>query len=97
MNVGRMPSKSQQRRSKGTAERAGTDTWTVASAASVALALYVFFVSKDREMGVFVGLWAPTILAFASYLKQQRTYDAIHRTMEGSGVIERMERLVQNQ
>ncbi|AFO58252.1 MULTISPECIES: hypothetical protein [Natrinema] len=44
----------------------------VASAASVGLALYYYFIQGERELGTFVGLWPPTILAFASYFNQRR-------------------------
>lgn len=43
----------------------------IAAAASVGLALYYFFVEGERERGIFVGLWPPTILAFASYFTQR--------------------------
>ncbi|MBX0296720.1 hypothetical protein [Haloarcula nitratireducens] len=67
----------------------------MASAVSVVLALFVYFVNKDREMGIFIGLWAPTILAFASYFKQQRMYEAMNRLLEREGVIDRVEKIVQ--
>ncbi|AGB32161.1 hypothetical protein HTG_06335 [Natrinema mahii] len=44
----------------------------VASAASVGLSLYYFFIRGERELGAFVGLWPPTILAFASYFNQRK-------------------------
>ncbi|MFC4245714.1 hypothetical protein ACFOZ7_01635 [Natribaculum luteum] len=44
----------------------------LASAASVGLALYYFFVRGDRQRGLFVGLWAPTILGFAGYINQRK-------------------------
>ncbi|NKE36802.1 hypothetical protein GWG54_13430 [Natronococcus sp. JC468] len=44
----------------------------MASLASVGLSWYYFFVRGDRERGLFVGLWPPTILAFASYFNQRR-------------------------
>ncbi|THE65000.1 hypothetical protein D8Y22_10355 [Salinadaptatus halalkaliphilus] len=44
----------------------------LASAASVGLSWYYFFVRGDRERGLFVGLWPPTILAFASYFNQRK-------------------------
>ena len=34
----------------------------VASMLSVALSLYIYFVSGDQELGIFVGLWAPTLI-----------------------------------
>ena len=43
----------------------------LASAASVGLAWYYFFLRGERERGLFVGLWPPTILAFASYFNQR--------------------------
>ncbi|WP_135304683.1 hypothetical protein [Haloarcula amylovorans] len=67
----------------------------MASAVSVVLALFVYFVNKDREMGIFIGLWAPTILAFANYFKQQRMYEAMNRLLEREGVIDRVEKIVQ--
>ncbi|WP_408958694.1 hypothetical protein [Natrinema sp. 74] len=44
----------------------------VASAASVGLALYYYFMRDERQLGTFIGLWPPTILAFASYFNQRR-------------------------
>ncbi|QFU83784.1 hypothetical protein [Natronorubrum aibiense] len=44
----------------------------LASAASVGLSWYYFFLRGDRERGLFVGLWPPTILAFASYFNQRK-------------------------
>lgn len=39
--------------------------------ASVLYAWYKFYVRGDRESGIFIGLWAPTLLAAASYLQQK--------------------------
>lgn len=44
----------------------------VASAASVGLSLYYFFLRGERQLGAFIGLWPPTILAFASYFNQRK-------------------------
>ncbi|RKD97109.1 hypothetical protein [Halopiger aswanensis] len=44
----------------------------LASAASVALSWYYFFLRGETERGLFVGLWPPTILAFASYFNQRK-------------------------
>jgi len=44
----------------------------LASAASVGLSLYYFFIRGERQLGTFVGLWPPTILAFASYFNQRK-------------------------
>tara|TARA_B100001559_G_scaffold78220_1_gene64922 strand:+ start:28 stop:300 length:273 start_codon:yes stop_codon:yes gene_type:complete len=34
----------------------------LASMLSVVLSLYIYFVSDDKELGIFVGLWAPTLI-----------------------------------
>lgn len=41
-----------------------------AAAVSVLYSWYIFLIQGDHQRGVFVGLWPPTILAFASYLQQ---------------------------
>lgn len=71
------------------------DPWIVASAASVVLSWYYFFVAKDRGMGQFVGLWPPTILGFASYFRQTRMHDSLDRAMGREGLVERVEQIVQ--
>ena len=34
----------------------------VASMLSVVGSLYIYFVTGDKDLGIFVGLWAPTLL-----------------------------------
>lgn len=68
-----------QQAAEEAAAGASTDPAIVASAASVVLAWYQFFVRGNREMGLFVGLWPPTILAFASYFNQTRMADRLRR------------------
>jgi hypothetical protein len=34
----------------------------IASMLSVVLSLYIYFVDGDQMLGVFVGLWAPTLI-----------------------------------
>ena len=34
----------------------------IASMLSVVLSLYIYFISEDQMLGVFVGLWAPTLI-----------------------------------
>lgn len=34
----------------------------IASMLSVVLSLYIYFVSDDQMLGIFVGLWAPTLI-----------------------------------
>ncbi|WP_240148789.1 hypothetical protein [Halorubellus sp. JP-L1] len=46
---------------------------------SVLYAWYKFYVKGDREGGIFVGLWAPTLLAAASYLQQKNIVQKFKR------------------
>jgi hypothetical protein len=43
----------------------------LAAVASVLYSWYMFYVREDELYGLFVGLWPPTLLAFASYLRTQ--------------------------
>lgn len=54
---------------------AGDPVATLA-AGSVLLSWYRFYVKGDKEGGIFVGLWAPTLLTAANYLQQK---DAIRK------------------
>ncbi|MFC6721757.1 hypothetical protein [Halovenus amylolytica] len=45
----------------------GLAAW--ASIASVALALFYYYVRGDKQRGQFVGLWPATILGLAAYLR----------------------------
>lgn len=47
------------------------DPIATAAAGSVILSWFLFYVRGNREHGIFVGLWAPTLLAGASYLQQK--------------------------
>ena len=47
------------------------DPVATAAAASVVLSWYLFYLKGDKEHGIFVGLWPPTLLAAASYLQQK--------------------------
>lgn len=78
------------------AERTSTDPWIVAAVASVLLSWYEFFVQGNREMGLFVGLWPPTFLAFASYFKQSRLSNTLDRALGQTGIMDSVERLIQN-
>lgn len=78
------------------AERAGTDPWLIAAGASVVLSWYEFFLRGNRDMGLFIGLWPPTWLAFGSYFRQTRMSNMLNRTFGRSSVMESVERMIQN-
>jgi hypothetical protein len=50
-------------------EKASTGA-LVAAGLSVLYSLYLFYIQGERSQGIFVGLWAPTILTIASYVEQ---------------------------
>jgi hypothetical protein len=50
------------------------------AAGSVLYSWFNFYVRGDKQTGIFVGLWAPTLLAAASYLQQK---DIITRFKKG--------------
>jgi hypothetical protein len=50
---------------------AGDPVATLA-AGSVLYSWYHFYVNGDHEKGIFVGLWAPTLLAAADYLQHKQ-------------------------
>lgn len=64
-----------ERETSGEMEKKGSQAMGpafMAAAASVGLSWYYFFARGDKERGLFVGLWPPTILAFASYFNQRK-------------------------
>lgn len=71
------------------------DPAVMVSAGAVILSWYQFFLRGNERMGLFVGLWPPTILAFASYFEQTRMSDTLDRAMGRSGIVESIERMVQ--
>ncbi|MFC6835991.1 hypothetical protein [Halomarina ordinaria] len=71
--------RSAEREETKQAEDAGTDPVLLAAAGSVLFSWYQFYVRGDAARGVFVGLWPPTILAFASYYKQTDMSDRMDR------------------
>ena len=64
--------------------KTGTDPAVLAAGASVLLSWYYFFGRGERELGLFVGLWPPTILAFASYFNQTRMSDKLESSVGSS-------------
>ena len=79
----------------GVAERTSMDPAVALAAGSVLLSWYQFYVRGRKETGIFVGLWPPTILAFASYYEQTRMSDTLNRALGKTGIVESIERMVQ--
>ena len=75
----------------------GMDPAVIGAAASVALSWYYFFVQGDREKGLFVGLWPPTIFAFVSYFQQTRMSRRLESAIGSTGGIsESVQRMIEN-
>jgi hypothetical protein len=53
---------------------ASGDPVTVAAALSVVYSWYLFYLKADKRAGLFVGLWAPTLLGAAAYFQQKELY-----------------------
>lgn len=93
-----MAMKGKQQETMQAAEQTGMNPAVMASAASVVLSWYFFFVKGDKLSGLFVGLWPPTFLAFASHFEQQRMSAKIKQLTPGggsSGVVKSIERVMQ--
>lgn len=80
----------QQEEAVQAAQKTGMDPAVMTAAGSVLLSWYFFFLRGDRETGLFVGLWPPTILAFASYFEQTRMSDMVDRAFDRDRTIGRM-------
>lgn len=79
---------------KGTA----IDPIVLASGASVLLSWYFYFAKDDKERGLFVGLWPPTLMAFASYFRGARMEQMIERSLlNPRGVVSRVQEMLQEQ
>ena len=42
----------------------------IASMVSVVMSLYLYFGSGDEQLGIFVGLWAPTLILATKELEE---------------------------
>lgn len=75
------------------AEQSGMHPAVLAAAASVLLSWYMFFIQGDRDRGIFIGLWPPTFLAFASYFEQARMHQKLER-LAGGRLMDRIESIM---
>ncbi|WP_348607244.1 hypothetical protein [Halobaculum rarum] len=58
----------------------GGDPIAALAAGSVLFAWYKFYAKGDKQGGIFVGLWAPTMFAAAGYLQQK---DLVRKVRQG--------------
>ena len=88
-----MAQQMQQERSKEAAERTGRDPFVIAALVSIPLSWYFFFGKGDRERGLLIGLWAPTLLAFGSYFRQARMHEMMEES--SSSLVSRVQKAVE--
>ncbi|SIQ98076.1 hypothetical protein SAMN05421858_1013 [Haladaptatus litoreus] len=74
------------------AEESTRDVAILASGVSVLLAWHQFFIRGNRERGLFIGLWPPTILAFASYFNQKRMQQRLE-SLKPSSIIDSLDQM----
>ncbi|WP_266076464.1 hypothetical protein [Haladaptatus caseinilyticus] len=77
------------------AEESTRDVAILASGVSVLLAWHQFFIRGNRERGLFIGLWPPTILAFASYFNQKRMQQRLE-SLKPSSIIDSLDQMFGN-
>jgi hypothetical protein len=63
-------------------ERTGRDPVIMAAVGSVLLAWFQYYVRGNKEHGMFIGLWPPTLLAFSNAIR----INAIDEKVESSAV-----------
>ncbi|GEM_PF-241917 len=71
-------------RPEQSSEQRTGDIALIAAGASVLLAWYQFYLKENHTRGLFIGLWPPTILAFASVLNQRAMLDKLDRLLVGT-------------
>lgn len=87
-----------QHETKQATKKTAIDPIILASGASVLLSWYFYFVQGDRDHGLFVALWPPTLIAFASYFRGARMEDMLqHRGLTTGNVVSRLQEMLQEQ
>lgn len=64
-----MPDQTENGVTKEVGKRTGRDPVILAAAGSVLLAWYQYYVRGNKEHGLFIGLWPPTLLAFSNAVR----------------------------
>lgn len=64
-----MSKQREKKKAKEVGKRTGRDPIVLAAGASVLLAWYQYYVRGNKEHGLFIGLWPPTMLAFSNAIR----------------------------
>lgn len=79
--------------SREASKRTAIDPIVLGAGASVLLSWFYFFGQDEPEKGLFVGLWPPTLLAFASYFRQTRMHTMLEE--QSTGLVHRVQKAIQ--
>lgn len=91
-----MQNQSQMQETREASKRTAIDPIVWAAGASVLLSWAVFYGKGDKEQGLFIGLWPPTLLAFASYFRQNQMKESIENR-GASGIVRRVQQAIEQQ
>jgi hypothetical protein len=91
-----MQRKSQMQETQEATKRTAIDPMVLAAGLSVVLSWAVFYGKGDKEQGLFIGLWPPTLLAFASYFRQNKLEEKLER-QGASGIVRRVQQAIEQQ
>lgn len=95
MSLSRSLGEESTREAEATAKESARDPTVMAAVGSIALSWYYYFVKGDREMGLFVGLWAPTLLTLANYSSMAKVQQQIRTlTSPGKNIRESVQRMI---
>lgn len=64
-----MPDEKEKNVAREVGKRTGRDPAIMAAAGSVLLAWFQYYVRGNKEHGLFIGLWAPTLLGFSNAVR----------------------------
>ncbi len=64
-----MPEQQEKEAAKEVSSRTGRDPVVLAAAGSVLLAWFQYYVLGNKQHGLFIGLWPPTLLAFSNAVR----------------------------
>ena len=64
-----MEKQKEKEAAKEIGKRTGVDPVILAAFGSVVLSWYQFYVRGNKEYGLFIGLWPPTLLAFSNAIR----------------------------
>ncbi|WP_246279863.1 hypothetical protein [Natronomonas salina] len=91
-----MQNQSQMKESKEASKSTAIDPLVLTAGASVLLAWAAFYGKGDKEQGLFIGLWPPTLLAFASYFRLNKIEEKLEQ-QGASGIVRRVQQAIEQQ